>query len=70
MTDFYRPLPVWFSVRSCGVHQIAVYTIIGSDEELPLGEEFQGLVRCFVNSQEKKPDKKYLPAAKLLEQLA
>ena len=48
----------------------AVYTIIGSDEELPLGEEFQGLVRCFINGQEKKPERKFLPAAKLLEQLA
>ncbi|BFZ19742.1 hypothetical protein BsWGS_22781 [Bradybaena similaris] len=45
------------------------YTIIGGDEELPLGEEFQTLVRCFVDTHEKKPEKRYLPAAKLIEQL-
>ncbi|XP_076470932.1 inositol 1,4,5-trisphosphate-gated calcium channel ITPR2-like isoform X2 [Babylonia areolata] len=46
------------------------YTIIGSDEELPLGEEFQSMVRCFIDYHEKKVDKRFLPASKLLEQLA
>ncbi|XP_041375499.1 inositol 1,4,5-trisphosphate receptor type 3-like [Gigantopelta aegis] len=45
------------------------YTIIGGDEELPLGEEFQSLVRCFVAMQEKKTEKRYGPASKLIEQL-
>lgn len=48
----------------------AAYTIIGSDEELPLGEEFQSLVRCFIDTHDKKVDKRYGPAAKLLDQLA
>ena len=48
---------------------VSDYTIIGGDEELPLGEEFQSLVRCFVTTQEKKVDKRYGPAAKLIEQL-
>ncbi|XP_055891550.1 inositol 1,4,5-trisphosphate receptor type 1-like isoform X4 [Biomphalaria glabrata] len=46
------------------------YTVIDGDEELPLGEEFQSLVRCFVDFHEKKPEKRFLPAAKLIEQLA
>lgn len=46
------------------------YTVIDGDEELPLGEEFQSLVRCFVDYHEKKPEKRSLPAAKLIDQLA
>ena len=43
---------------------------MGSNEELPLGEEFQNLVKCFINSGEKKLSKKYELAGKLLDQLA
>ena len=46
------------------------YTELGSNEELPLGEEFQSLVKCFILSHEKKPTKKYILAGKLLDQLA
>ncbi|XP_046366515.2 inositol 1,4,5-trisphosphate receptor type 3-like isoform X5 [Haliotis rufescens] len=46
------------------------YTIIGDNEELPLGDEFQHLVKCFVNSGEKKIAKRYGTAFKLIEQLA
>ncbi|KAH9498183.1 hypothetical protein Btru_007903 [Bulinus truncatus] len=35
------------------------YTVIDGDEELPLGEEFQSLVRCFVDTHEKKPEKRF-----------
>ncbi|XP_041375271.1 inositol 1,4,5-trisphosphate receptor type 1-like [Gigantopelta aegis] len=45
------------------------YTEIGSNEELPLGEEFQTLVRCFTQPSEKKPIKHFAPAFKLIEQL-
>ena len=45
------------------------YTEMGSNEELPLGEEFQSLVRCFTDIHEKKPAKRYLPGKKLLQQL-
>ncbi|KAK7114914.1 hypothetical protein V1264_000891 [Littorina saxatilis] len=45
------------------------YTARGTNEELPLGEEFQNLVRCFINAHEKKPLKRYAPAKKLIEQL-
>lgn len=45
------------------------YTVLGGDEELPLGEEFQALVKCFINPNEKKTAKKYEWAAKLIEQL-
>ncbi|XP_060552412.1 inositol 1,4,5-trisphosphate receptor type 2-like [Ruditapes philippinarum] len=45
------------------------YTVLGGDEELPLGEEFQSLVKCFVNHNEKKTAKKYEWTAKLIEQL-
>ncbi|XP_071092410.1 inositol 1,4,5-trisphosphate-gated calcium channel ITPR3-like isoform X4 [Haliotis cracherodii] len=46
------------------------YTILGGDEELPLGEEFQSLVRCFIASHEKKPEKKFFPSGKLIEELS
>lgn len=49
---------------------IVEYTELGSNEELPLGEEFQNLVKCFVDQKEKKPNKKYALTRKLLEQLA
>jgi inositol 1,4,5-triphosphate receptor type 1 len=45
------------------------YTDLGGDEELPLGEEFQSLVRCFIIQSEKKIIKKYEWTAKLIEQL-
>ncbi|XP_052817063.1 inositol 1,4,5-trisphosphate receptor type 3-like isoform X2 [Mya arenaria] len=46
------------------------YTEMGSNEELPLGEEFQNLVKCFIDPKEKKTNKKYALTAKLLDQLA
>jgi len=48
---------------------IKEYTILGGDEELPLGEEFQSLVKCFINNNEKKVVKKYEWTAKLIENL-
>ena len=48
---------------------LAEYTARGTNEELPLGEEFQNLVRCFISQNEKKPVKRYAPARKLIEQL-
>ena len=45
------------------------YTELGGDEELPLGEEFQSLVKVFITPSEKKPEKRYEWAAKLIEQL-
>ncbi|GFS12814.1 inositol 1,4,5-trisphosphate receptor type 1 [Elysia marginata] len=45
------------------------YHAAGSNEELPLGEEFQKLTRCFIDVQEKKMTKRYKLAAVLLEQL-
>ncbi|WAR13356.1 ITPR1-like protein, partial [Mya arenaria] len=45
------------------------YTILGGDEELPLGEEFQSLVKCFINPNEKKVVKKFEWTSKLIENL-
>ncbi|XP_021341779.1 inositol 1,4,5-trisphosphate receptor type 2-like [Mizuhopecten yessoensis] len=45
------------------------YTELGGNEEIPLGEEFQSHVKCFIHANEKKIDKKYEPAAILIEQL-
>ncbi|XP_076109900.1 inositol 1,4,5-trisphosphate-gated calcium channel ITPR2-like isoform X1 [Mytilus galloprovincialis] len=45
------------------------YTELGLSNEMPLGEEFQSLVKCFINSREKKPAKKYAMVGKLLQQL-
>lgn len=45
------------------------YTDLGGNEEIPLGEEFQSLVKRFVNHNEKKPEKRYEGACVLIEQL-
>lgn len=45
------------------------YTDLGGDEELPLGEEFQSLVKCFIVQTERKTIKRYEWTAKLIEQL-
>ena len=42
---------------------------MGSNEELPLGEEFQSLLKCFIVHNEKKAIKRFAPAKKLLQQL-
>ena len=47
----------------------AEYTAMGSNEELPLGEEFQSLLKCFIVHNEKKAIKRFAPAKKLLQQL-
>ncbi|CAH1798712.1 unnamed protein product [Owenia fusiformis] len=46
------------------------YTDLGGDEELPLGEEFQSMLRCFIKPHEKKASKKFEMAEKLINQLA
>ncbi|XP_013381715.1 inositol 1,4,5-trisphosphate receptor type 3 isoform X4 [Lingula anatina] len=46
------------------------YTEIGGDEDLPLGEEFQAHVRCFVKHNEKNIAKRYQNVSKLVQQLA
>ena len=45
------------------------YTELGRNEELPLGEEFQSLVKVFINPHEKKAERKYELYAVLIEQL-
>ena len=45
------------------------YTEIGGDEALPLGEEFQELIRCFINTNEKKVPKQYKLMGKIIAQL-
>lgn len=45
------------------------YTVLGGDEELPLGEEFQSLVKCFISPNEKKVVKRYEWTGKLIENL-
>ncbi|PVD21454.1 hypothetical protein C0Q70_19627 [Pomacea canaliculata] len=45
------------------------YTARGTNEELPLGEEFQSLARCFLSPHEKKAVKRFALAGKLIEQL-
>ncbi|KAL4233979.1 hypothetical protein ACF0H5_005634 [Mactra antiquata] len=52
-----------------GIRSNREYTTLGGDEELPLGEEFQELMECFVNANEKKPAKRYEWTNKLIEQL-
>lgn len=46
------------------------YTVLGSHEELPLGEEFQNFVRCFIVPGEKNMTARYAPSKKLVDLLA
>jgi inositol 1,4,5-triphosphate receptor type 1 len=48
---------------------LSEYTELGGDEELPLGEEFQEHVACFINPNAPKSEGKYAMATKLVEQL-
>ncbi len=47
----------------------AEYTQIGTDEALPLGEEFQEHIRCFVKLSEKKITKQFALVGKIIQQL-
>jgi inositol 1,4,5-triphosphate receptor type 1 len=47
----------------------ADYTEIGGDEELPLGEEFQNFIQCFIKPHSKTLEERYERAEKLLDQL-
>ena len=47
----------------------AEYTQIGTDEALPLGEEFQEHIRCFVKLHEKKVPRQFALVGKIIEQL-
>ena len=53
----------------CVLNGIA-YTELGGDEELPLGEEFQELLKRFVRPHEKKVPKRIELIRKLIDQLA
>ncbi|ESO83880.1 hypothetical protein LOTGIDRAFT_236387 [Lottia gigantea] len=45
------------------------YSEKGEDEDLPLGQEFQNHLKCFVDSHTKDPTKRYRLAEKLVRQL-
>ncbi|KAL8600021.1 hypothetical protein ACOMHN_057790 [Nucella lapillus] len=47
----------------------AEYSEMGGDEELPLGQEFQEHLKCFINERAKKPNERYRMAEKLVKQL-
>ena len=49
---------------------VSAYTELGGDEELPLGEEFQELLKRFVRPHEKKVPKRIELVRKLVDQLA
>ena len=46
------------------------YTEVGAFDELPLGEEFQSHVRCFMRAEARTYEEKYRMAAKVIQQLA
>ena len=48
---------------------ISEYTELEGDEELPLGEEFQEHMSCFIHPKLKSYREKYRLAAKLVQQL-
>ena len=45
------------------------YTEIGGDEELPLGQEFQEHLKCFIDPKGSGPER-YALAGKLVQQLS
>ena len=47
----------------------AEYSEVGGDEELPLGQEFQEHLKCFIKDKAKDPVEKYAMAQKLVRQL-
>nr|KAG5691425.1 hypothetical protein BaRGS_016341 [Batillaria attramentaria] len=64
----------------CGVNKVQTqigctilpnkeYSKVGGDEELPLGQEFQDHLRCFIDTDAKDPQTKYAPAKILVEQM-
>ena len=42
---------------------------MGGDEELPLGQEFQDHLKCFINEKSKESKERYRMAEKLVKQL-
>ena len=52
------------------IFDLAEYTKIGGDEELPLGEEFQEHLRRFLKPSEKKVTKRIELVRKIVDQLA
>ncbi|KAI0237949.1 hypothetical protein LSAT2_011439, partial [Lamellibrachia satsuma] len=46
------------------------YTELGGDEDLPLGEEFQSHINCFIQRHKRMPSEQYVLASKLIRQLA
>jgi hypothetical protein len=52
------------------VCDVAAYTEIGGDEELPLGEEFQEHLKRFLKPSEKKVKRRIELVKKLVDQLA
>ena len=58
-------MPQYLYILYC----LTAYTVIGGDESLPLGEEFQEHVKCFLKPQEKVLTKQFELTAKIVEQL-
>ncbi|XP_061178320.1 inositol 1,4,5-trisphosphate receptor type 2-like [Saccostrea echinata] len=50
-------------------HSNAVYSEVGGDEELPLGQEFQDHLKCFMDPSNKDPIQRYRMSEKLIRQL-
>ena len=46
------------------------YTEVGAFDELPLGEEFQSHLRCFMHAEARTYEERYRMAAKVIQQLA
>lgn len=64
LTDLTPKLPFFFIYLKW-----PEYIKIGGDELLPLGEEFQEHIKCFLKTHEKKTLKQYELAGKVVEQL-
>lgn len=48
---------------------ITAYSEVGEDEDLPLGQEFQEHIRCFIDEKVKGSKQCYRKAEKLVKQL-
>ena len=65
----YMEVALFDSYFSAILVIIAAYSVLGSEEELPLGRDFQDHMNCFIDHNQKCPTKKYAMAEKLIRHL-
>ena len=66
-----KRFPLHFTVCYQDIHfSLLEYSEMDGDEELPLGQEFQEHLKCFIDEKQTKANLKFARAEKLIQQLA